>query len=151
METDFVVDVDRSKRVIVPEGCTLLFHELERTGPPKYDLRIVEHWLHEQQKLSRVSGKTIFDYLESGNMLQSCLGWQDGCAIKEKGVEVFRELFGRSAVVFLWKTVIRNVQGNLGVSCLLESDSELKMDWYWLEGFHWGATNPALRFPKTVH
>jgi hypothetical protein len=151
MKSDFIVEVDRPREVLMPEGCTLVHPELEHSGPSKYDLKKVEQWLHERQKSGRVSGKTIFGHLENGNMMESCLGWHDGTAIKEKGVAVFLALYGRSAVVFLWRTTVRNRQGNLGVSCLLENNLELEMDWYWLEGFHWGPTNPALRFPQIVH
>jgi hypothetical protein len=144
---DFMVHVDRSVKPIYPEWFKKLEQpELELAGPAEYDLNTVSQWLHDDQKTGVVSGNTIYDQLKKDNALASCLNLQDGLAIQQKGVAVFRKLYAGKAV-FLWGSVVKNDIGRFEVPSLSESGDGVVVRWNWL-GNSWISCHPALRFSK---
>jgi hypothetical protein len=64
-------------------------------------------------------------------MLAEHMNLQDGLAIKQKGVAVFRYLFGKN-VVFLWGSVVLHKHGGLLVPFLCEKDGEVVVSWWWM-------------------
>lgn len=145
---DFLVRVDRSVKPSYPDWFKKLENpELECSGPAEYDLQTgVEQWFHDDQKGGVVSGNTIYYRLKKGNTLGSCFNLQDGLAIQQKGIAVFRKLFADKAV-FLWGSVVQDRGGDLRVPCLCEDGVEVVVDWRWL-GDYWLSSHPALRFSK---
>ena len=146
-QLDFLVCVDRAVKPNYPDWMEKLIHlELELAGPAEYDLNTVSQWLHDDQKNGSVQGNTIYKHLQKGDALATCLNLQDGLAIQQKGIAVFRKLFGGKAV-FLWGSVVQSRSGDLDVPCLYEDDGEVVVDWDWLDNY-WRSSNPALRFGK---
>ena len=145
---DFLVRVDRSVKPSYPDWFKKLEHpELECSGPAEYDLQTgVQEWLHDEQKRRSVQGNTIYKHLTDTNALASCLNLQDGLAIQQKGIAVFRKLFGGKAV-FLWGSVVQDRNGDLDVPCLCGHGDRVVVYWHWLDD-DWDSNNPALRFGK---
>ena len=144
---DFIVRVDRSVKPSYPDWFKKLEHpELELAGPAEYDLNTVSQWLHDDQKNGSVQGNTIYKHLQKGDALATCLNLQDGLAIQQKGIAVFRKLFAGKAV-FLWGSVVQSRHGDLSVPYLFEDGGKVVVYWYWLD-LYWGSFNPALRFGK---
>lgn len=145
---DFLVRVDRSVKPSYPDWMKKLMHpELELAGLTEYNLQDgVEQWLHDDQKRGSVVGNTIYKHLQKGDNLATCLNLQDGLAIQEKGIAVFRKLFSGKAV-FLWGSVVRHRDGDLGVPYLFENGGEVVVNWFWLVHY-WSSNDPALRFSK---
>lgn len=145
---DFIVRVDRSVKSTYPDWFKKLEHpELECSGPTEYNLQDgVEQWLHDEQKRRTVQGNTIYKHLTDTNALASCLNLQDGLAIQQKGIAVFRKLFAGKAV-FLWGSVVQGRDGYLHVPFLYEDGGRVVVRWYWLD-FYWHSIYPALRFGK---
>lgn len=144
---DFIVRVDRSVKPSYPDWFRNLDHlDLECSGPIEYNLQDkVEQLLHDDQKNGcSVQGNTIYKYLTDTNALASCLNLQDGLAIQQKGVAVFRKLFGGKAV-FLWGSVVWSRHGDLLVPFLFEFGDLVMMGWDWLD-YDWSSHSPALRF-----
>ena len=63
-----------------------------------------------------------------------CLSLQDGFAIQQKGLAVFRKLFAGKAV-FLWGSIAQDINGDLYSPCLFERGDEVMMNWSWLTGY----------------
>ena len=145
---DFLVRMDRSVKPSYPDWFKKLEHpELECSGPTEYDLQTaVQQWLHDEQKHRSVQGNTIYKHLTDTNALASCLNLQDGLAIQQKGIAVFRKLFGGKAV-FLWGSVVQNRISSLDVPCLYVLGVKVVVSWDWLDR-HWYSNDPALRFGK---
>lgn len=132
-ELDFTIRVKRSKSEL---------------RPPEYNLQSeVQQWLDDGQKNGDVSGDTIYNHLKNNNKLASCLNLQDGLAIQDKGVAVFRKLFVRKTV-FLWGSVNKRHSSSMIVPFLWVCDDvEVIVAWRWLyERFN--HNNPALLFSK---
>ena len=145
---DFLVRVDRSVKPSYPDWMKKLEHpELECSGPAEYNLQTaVEQWLHDDQKNGSVQGNTIYKSLQKGNALATCLNLQDGLAIQQKGIAVFRKLFAGKAV-FLWGSVVQDRNGRLNVPYLSRLGGKVVVRWLWLDcGF--SSDDPALRFGK---
>lgn len=142
---DFVVRVDRSVKPIYPDWIKKVIHpELELAGPAEYNLQDgVEQWLHDDQKRGSVVGGTIHKHLQKGDALATCLNLQDGLAIQQKGIAVFRKLFA-GKVVIMWGSVVQGQSGDLFVPCLSEGDGGVVLDWFWL-GNNFLSSFPALR------
>ena len=144
---DFLVRVDRAVKPSYPDWFKKLEHlELELAGPAEYDLSQVEQWLYDDQKLGVVQGNTIYKQLQNDNALGLCLNLQDGLAIQQKGITVFRKLFAGKAV-FLWGSVVQGQYGDLDVPCLYGLGGEVVLNWCWLDD-SWGSHDPALCFSK---
>ena len=144
---DFIVHVDRSVKPSYPDWMKKLMHpELELAGPAEYDLNTVSQWLHDDQKNGSVQGNTIYKHLQKGDALATCLNLQDGLAIQQKGIAVFRKLFAGKAV-FLWGSVVQSRDGRLLVPYLYEFGDEVVVFWSWL-GSSFDSSSPALRFGK---
>ncbi|MEK7539310.1 MAG: hypothetical protein AAB595_01560 [Patescibacteria group bacterium] len=144
---DFLVRVDRSVKPTYPDWFKKLEHpELELAGPAEYDLTKVDQWLHDDQKRGSVVGNTIYKHLQKGDNLATCLNLQDGLAIQQKGIAVFRKLFAGKAV-FLWGSVVQDRNGHLLVPYLYDNGDKVGLVWFWLDG-HWYSSLPALRFGK---
>ena len=144
---DFIVRVDRSVKPSYPDWMKKLMHpELELSGPAEYDLSKVDQWLHNDQKRGSVVGNTIYKPLQEGDNLATCLNLQDGLAIQQKDIAVFRKLFAGKAV-FLWGSVAQSRDGRLRVPYLIKDGGEVVVRWYWLDR-SWDSNDPALRFSK---
>lgn len=144
---DFIVRVDRSVKPTYPNWMKKVMHpELELAGPAEYDLSQVEQWFHDDQKRGSVVGNTIYKHLQKGDALATCLNLQDGLAIQQKGIAVFRKLFAGKAV-FLWGSVVQDRDGNLDVPSLCDHGDRVVVRWRWL-GDRFGSGRPALCFGK---
>lgn len=145
---DFLVRVDRSVKLSYPDWFKKLEHpELECTGPAEYDLRMaVQQWLANGQERG-ITGDRIHTQLKKDNVLASCLNLQDGLAIQQKGIVVFRKLFANKAV-FLWGSVVQDRFGNLYVPYLFDG-VRVVVDWCWIwMGGSFNSNDPALCFSK---
>jgi len=145
---DFLVRVDRSVKPSYPNWFSTLENpELECSGPTEYNLQDgVEQWLANGQE-SVVRGDRVYGQLKKEKALASCLNLQDGLAIQQKGIAVFRKLFAGKAV-FLWGSVV-NREGtySLHVPYLYGGGGEVVVRWLWLDHLcH--SIYPALRFSK---
>jgi hypothetical protein len=144
---DFIIRVDRSVKPSYPDWMKELVHpELELAGPAEYDLSQVELWIHKEQRQGSVQGKTIHEHLWKDGALISCLNRQDGLAIQQKGIAVFRKFFGGKKV-FLWGSVVRSVDGLLNVPYLHDGGDRVMMGSTWV-GNRLGSDCPAARFRK---
>ena len=145
---DFTICVDRSFKQTYPEWVKGLMHpELELVGPTTYNLKNgVQQWIHGQQKRGLLKGQVIYDHLKASNELANHLGLTDLLAIQAKGILVFRSLYVDN-MVFGWRSVMRNSNGNLHVPCLFQDGCGVALDWDWLDR-NWDSSRPALRFGK---
>ena len=125
LQLDFTIRVDRSVKSTYPEWIRKLGHpELECSGPAEYNLESdVEERLYDIQK---VGG--IYKCLKEDGALATCLNLQDGLAIQQKGIAVFRKLFGWKAV-FLWASVAEGCAGDMVVPHLYEYGERVKEGW----------------------
>lgn len=145
---DFSIRVDRSVSPVYPAWVTEVLHPgLGGTGHEEYDLSSdVEQWLHHGQNSGRVTGQVIYDHLKASGELALHLGLADFLAIQQKGIAVFRKLYGGKAV-FGWKSVVQARDGDLRLPYLYENGDKVVLSWDWLYNA-WGCYNPALRFRK---
>ncbi|MCX6820030.1 MAG: hypothetical protein NT019_01945 [Candidatus Adlerbacteria bacterium] len=147
---DTIVRIDRSTVPTQPQWLKKPLHpELATTGPAEYDLAAIQLWLHEKQK-EGAKGQTLYGHLTRNNMLEGCLGYADGLAIQQKGLEVFRGLFGRTTL-FLWRSVGRSSNRRLVVPCIGERNDELLLGSncvHGLEEITWGSDYPAGCYPS---
>lgn len=142
---DTFVSVDRSERPPYPSWVTgVLYPELEKVGPRKYRPNKVRPWLHPDQESGSTTGNVTHEYLRDNDMLKDCLGLADAIEIQKKGIEVYRKFFG-GKVVYFWKSVVRDSDGNLRVPYLYEGGDEVMLDWDWLD-YSWSSRGPAARF-----
>ncbi len=145
--SDFIIRVDRSLRPSYPDWMKKLKHpNLECSGPAEYDLSSVELWFHDGQHSGSVDGNTIYKHLQKNNDLTSCLNLQDGLAIQQKGIAVFRNLFADKKV-FLWGSVVQSRYSQLMVPYLYDNSYEVELNWFWLD-YNWYLEYPALLFSK---
>ena len=142
-----IIRVDRSVRPVYFDCMKRVMHpELEATGPAEYDLATVQLWLHDNQQSGKwVDGQSIYDYLKSKNILDSCLGLQDGLAIQQQGIAVFRNFFAGNAV-FLWRSVVQDRRDLLHVPYLVEDVGGVVVGWLWLAIKSWRDWHPAARW-----
>ncbi len=158
---EFVVMVDRSEYPIEKypmnwvsngwmKGGLDFFHpDLDRVGPDIYDLRKIQLWLHPTQGSKDMTATMkpfdIHQGLVSSGLVKRCLNVQDGMAIKEKGPDVFRKIFGGSNKwVFLWKSAIRLKNKGVYVPCMLVENNEVRVCWFDSTGdFGMGEHSPA--------
>lgn len=138
-----IIHVKREVELTYPSWMTKLLHpELEHTGPTTYKVTELEMWLHDRQKRNHFGqGRSIYHHLETNEMLHSCLGLADGLALKEKGVEFFKEHFS-GRVLMLWRSaVIKSEEGyrdRLLIPCLHlnhERDKE-EIEIFWHDEFN---------------
>lgn len=144
---DFIIRVDRSFKPSYPDWMKELVNpELEFAGPTEYDLSQVELWIHKKQRQGSVEGRIIYEHLWKGGAIASCLNRQDGLAIQQKGIAVFRKFFGGKKI-FLWGSVARGLDGLLNVPYLHDGGDWVVMDWTWV-GNLLGSDCHTLRFRK---
>lgn len=143
-QVDSIITVDRTIRPAYPSWMeSVLYPELENTGPSEFDVSKLDLWLHAKQKAGVVTGNVIHDYLKSNNMLEGCLGLRDLEEIQKKGIAFFREHF-KGKAVFGWKSIVRGAGGSLSAPYLVEDGGGVALRWSWLDG-GWGSSRPALR------
>ncbi len=137
--SDTIVRVKRPH--VYPGGEPLLVHpELAGMGPAEYDLgalhvvpygpegSLTVHHIYDRVRF-RKGLLRILGFTDTGATgLRGCLDVADGLAIKEKGLEVFREFFSGKTVWLLRSTV--NNGGTLGAPCLFESRNEVAVRFY---------------------
>ena len=149
---DFLITVNRIQKPSYPEWVTRVVHpEFELSGPAKFDLRNdVSFWIHEYQKIGSTTGSNIYTQLSNDNLLKDCLNLADLITIREilreKGIEGFRN-FCKGKAVFGWKSVVDDDNYYRRVPFLIENDSKVVLDWYWV-GNYWPSNFPALLFSK---
>lgn len=143
---DFVVRVNRRIIPAYPSWMNKVMHpKFGCTGPSKYDLSQVGLWLHDQQKQRGVmSGNVIYMYLKRVNALRFCFNLQDGLAIQQKGVVVFRKLF-KDKALFLWKSVVQDHNDDLDVPYMYENAGRIVEYWRRLDD-NWFSNGLAPRF-----
>ncbi|OGI27472.1 MAG: hypothetical protein A2359_05050 [Candidatus Moranbacteria bacterium RIFOXYB1_FULL_43_19] len=142
---DTIIRIDRSIRPAYPDWVQMVMHpELEDTGPAEFDLAEVEQWLHNKQKRGVVEGNVIYQFLKDNDMLKTCLGLRDGEEIQKKGIDLFRRFF-KGKAVYLWKSVVRDRDGFLGIPYLGGGGSGVIVSRSWLDR-DWYSSESALRF-----
>ncbi len=140
-----LITVDRTTHPTYPSWMeSVLYPELENTGPSEFDVGNLDRWLHDSQKTGVVTGNVVHEHLKSNNMLEGCLGLRDLEEIQKKGIVFFRERF-KGKAVFGWKSIVRGAGANLCAPYLVERDGEVVLSWSWLAHF-WSSSNLALRF-----
>ena len=143
---DFIVHVNRSVKPSYPDWIKeIVYPELESAGPVEYDLQTLQQWLHDDQKGGVITGFILFNHLQRHNVLFSCLNLQDGLAIQQKGIAIFRKLFA-GKVIFLWGSVVKNLNDHMFVPYLYERDSTVELDWRRLN--HYAPNDPVFHFSK---
>jgi hypothetical protein len=144
-EYDPMVQVDRTAALVYPNWVKeVLYPELEKTGPTKFDASRLEHRLHPGQTKGVVEGNEIHRELKEKNLLEGCLGLADLQAIQKRGVAFFRKHFAGKAV-FGWKSIVRRQGDYLSVPCLIGRGGRVVLRWRWLD-CRWRSGTPALRF-----
>ena len=147
-ERVFRVRIDYTKDLIYPDFKREICHpELERKEPNDYNLLTqVELWLNPKQSgYKKTLGYIIYEDLKASDQLQNHLNLADLLAIKAKGVDVFRRLYGNKAV-YGWASVIRG-DGNYYVPYLCAYINTVVIKWRCLSGTL-DALSPALVFKK---
>ncbi|HEV7449594.1 MAG TPA: hypothetical protein VGP13_03610 [Candidatus Paceibacterota bacterium] len=129
-----IIRVNRQTRPVYPDWM-FVHPKLQATGPAKYDLSEVEHWLHPRQMgAGQVMAEVVYEHLMDNRMLESCLSVRDGEEIRKQGIDVFRRFFGNN-LLFLWKSVAKPVSPDYDFSrvpFLMDFGDELVLDWYLL-------------------
>lgn len=163
----YIIRIDRSINPTGPEHLPdylsphhLLHPELQSTGPAWYDVAKLEQWVHSEQRwnLSHMMGERVYEYVERNSMLESCLGYADGLAIRKKGVAVFQKIFKNNTCYFLRSAAMAmSLNGKdsylVAPALLLHSQypNEVRLGWCKL---HWVSLTPdkvMLRFPSRKH
>lgn len=141
---DPIIRVDRSIRPSYPDWVKTVMHpELENTGPAEYDITKMQ-WLHEGQKDEKwIEGSKIYTHLKDTGDLKSHCGLRDLEEIQKKGIIFFRKHFA-GKTVFGWSSVVQDLDGDLYVLYLYESDGKVVLNWSWL-CHDWRSDNPGLR------
>ena len=140
-----IIQVDRSVKPKYPDGTKKLIRpEFERTGPTEYDLMSLRQLVHKDREDGTSSGKLVYKHLKQTEAIKDCLNLQDGQAIRDKGVEVFRKIFGEN-YVFLWKSIAKNEDGDLRVPFLFAGVDSVIIDWRWI-GRKWHKSYCAFAF-----
>jgi hypothetical protein len=81
-----------------------------------------------------------------GDNLDSCLGLAEALAIQQKGVKVYRQLFGSNTIYF-WRGVVRSSRdGSLNVPYVCVHNSDVVVRWQGLLDFMLRDDCPAARF-----
>ena len=142
-----IIRVDRSVRSSYPDWVkTVMYPELETTGPTEYDINKVEQWLHDEQRNGKwIEGYEIYAFLKETDALKTCLGLRDLEEIQKKDITSFRKYLQGNNVIFGWKSVAMDNDGRLVVPFLHERSGKAVVDWNWL-GVEWGGHDPAFRF-----
>lgn len=98
--------VDWDMEIDFTEQGELVHPEFASSGPQSFDLRGLRTWRFGLQKFkgTKVAGTSIFTFLGQTGALPFCLGMQEGCAIQDKGVDVFTRVFGDNSLS-LWKSI----------------------------------------------
>ncbi|MES2023874.1 MAG: hypothetical protein V4439_04275 [Patescibacteria group bacterium] len=131
---NFIVSINRSTKPDYIFFIRELRHpELECSGPETYDLSLLGFWYNKNRI---VKGKTIFKELKKIDALKKCLNLQDLLAIKEKGTDIFLQLFG-DKILYAWKSVSMHDDGNLYVPCLWVQEDEEENCKNFLLAWHW--------------
>lgn len=141
-----IIRVDRTVKPTYPDWVKKVMHpELEAQGPAEYDLANVEQWLHDGQKGGWTRGENIYAKLKENDndLLKTCHTLRDGEEIKKNGIETYRKFF-KGKVLFLWGSVVQDVDGDLCVPFLYDVSGKVVLSWYGL-GFDWDGRNPAGR------
>ncbi|MFM2330622.1 MAG: hypothetical protein RLZZ26_129 [Candidatus Parcubacteria bacterium] len=104
-----------------------------RFGPTDYDLAKLERQLHDGQRGGQqVVGHIIYNYLVDQHLLERCLGFQDGYAIQARGVDFFRQLFGRSTIP-LWRAAVRNNNDRNCCVPVLNGSGGIRVKFHWAD------------------
>ncbi len=145
---DHIVKVDRSTKLVFPDWTKKIMHpEIQDVGPSEFDITQVERWLHDDQKTGWVNGTKIYEFHKDNDMLKDDFGLRELLAIQAKGIKFFRTHL-KGKVLYGWKSVVLNDNGNLRVPYFVESGGEVILDWDWLDSnfFSYG---PALRLASS--
>lgn len=143
---DFNVSVDLS-----PDVCRYWYtgheNEVTRNGPDKYDLRTVGFWFSDDQKNDiATTGFQIYEQLKMDMALPNCLGIHDLVAIRDKGFDVFCQLFSGTNPVGFGTIVTVGHSENLFVPYLIGGCRKVIIGWENLETLL-SKKHPVLLFP----
>ncbi len=143
---DTIIRITRPVRPNYPNWVKKVMHpELEDVGLGEYDLASIDPWLHDGQKSGgRTTGNRIYEDFRRNDSLKTCLGLRDGEEIQKKGIAVFRQFFGGTAVL-LWKSIVRHSDGHRVVPYLCADCGEVVVHWRWLDS-DWLGNFHAARF-----
>jgi len=147
VDSDFIVHVTRSTKPIYPKWIKEIIHpEFEIRGPVEYDLRKLKYQFHDNQMFDNVvHGHIIYGYLKARNVLANCLNLQDGLAIREMGIAVFKRLF-KGKVICLWGSVAIDKDDRLIVPSFVNDGGKVEIMWCHLEDKMWGSSRPVYYF-----
>ena len=148
-DAPIIIKVDRSVAPVYPEGFVSINPRQELVHrPDEYDLSTVGIWYHDNQKTGRgfVSGLVVYEQLRQEHAFVSCLNLQDGLAIQQKGVDVFRKFFAGKEV-FLWGSLVMSDYGEVLVPSLYEEDGEVEVGWSKISQ-NFDSRRPALMYHK---
>jgi len=158
-----MVSVDRKRNNQIDPGVRafLVYPELEHDGPLSFNLADVELLLHEMQKPAlavvgkqfvkqkpqTVTGHEVFAWIKQEGRISDCFSLLDGEAIRDLGLEVYKERFG-SRRLPLWKSTGSDnpniALGRLSVPCLCVLGSDLVILWVTLDNeFTFSYTTPC--------
>lgn len=148
MTSDFLIKIERPFPSKYPKWISrFVAHEFQCAGPYEYDLqKDVKIWLHRGQQGGKIRGDAVlFKHLLFPGRLSLCFNLQDGLAIQQKGVNVFRKLYGRRSV-FLWASAGYNNIGELFCPYLMEHNNKVERFWRLINFSFFDQNSPALRF-----
>lgn len=143
-----IIRIDRSIKPTYPDWVKKVIHpELEGVGPAEYDMAKSELWLHDGQKNGKyIVGHKIYEYLKESDSLKNCYGYDDALAIQKNGIDAFRKVFGNK-VVYCWRSVVQDQDGDLYVPYVDVNGGELVVYWNDID-FDWYGNEPAGRFAQ---
>lgn len=112
---------------------TVLYRDLEREGPRKYDISQIKQWLHPKQIAGKsIDGNEIHEFLVKQGVLFMCLGLSDLLAIREKGQPLFEFHFDHKLVIG-WRSIVEHKDGKLRVPYLEGKGTLVILQWMTLD------------------
>jgi hypothetical protein len=103
--------------------------DLENKGPDKYDLSEIELFVHpEQVEKFYCDGTDLYSFLLESGKIENCLSLQDGLAITQKGIFLFKKFFEGNKL-FLWKSAIMDSHGLMFVPYASAGTDNIGIGW----------------------
>lgn len=138
-----ILTIDRSVSATYPDWKKdLADPEFENTGPITVDPLSTILYLHPKQKNGeRIGGTELYKFLKSTGLIEHGLDLRFGEELV-KHLQLFPTAW-KGKYVFLWKSVVLDRRGGLGVPYVCEDGGAVRVYWHWL-GHDFDDGHPAV-------